>query len=259
MIKKIKTNLELIKQTKPLILCLVNHVTINAVANCLLSIGSAPIMSESIEEIEELIQISHAVYINIGTLTSEFMDRAKFACIIAKQYNKPVILDPVGAGASKIRTESAKKLLPFVDIIRGNASEILAIFGTCQKTMGVESIHKVSDATEPARQIAKNYNIIVMISGANDFVTDGINEIGFSFGSNLMPLVTGMGCRVTAVIAAFRAINLNRYEATCLAGMFFSLTGQIVETSTKSPASFELLFTDNLYQPNWDKMRELCN
>ena len=257
MINKIKTNLELIKQNKPLILCLVNHVTMNTVANCLLSIGAAPIMSESLDEIEELVKISHAVYINIGTLNADFMDRVRLACKIAKHYNKPVILDPVGAGASKIRTDATNELLPFVDIIRGNASEIMAAADACQKTLGVESVHQVSDAIYAARSIAKQHNIIVMISGKDDFVTDGINEMEFSFGSALMPLVTGMGCRLTAVIAAFRSLNPNAYEATYLAGIYFSITGQIAEDIAKTPAAFDIVFTENLFQPNWNKMKEL--
>ena len=254
MIKEIRNNLDILRQKKPIILCLTNYVTMNSVANCLLSIGAAPIMSESIDEIEELVKISQALYINIGTLTEDFMKRAKFACKMAKQYNKPIILDPVGAGASKIRTDATQELLPFVDIIRGNASEILAILGDCAKSLGVDSAHKVSDAMQAARSIAAQWDITVMVSGADDFITDGKNESSFSFGSKLMPLVTGIGCRLAAVIAAFRAINLDSYQATCYAAVYFSLTGQMAEI-TNTPASFEIAFTDLLYQPNWELMR----
>ena len=254
---KIEANLDLLRTTKPLVLCLTNYVTMTAVANCLLSVGAAPIMSESIEEIEELVKISQAIYINIGTINDDFMQRVRLACKFAKQYNKVVVLDPVGAGASKIRTEATKEILPFVKIIRGNASEILAIFGECQKTLGVESIHEVSDAIFAAKELAIAKNITVMISGADDFVTDGSNENFSSFGSSLMPLVTGMGCRLTAVIAAFAAINLNAYEASYQAGIYFSLAGQVAEIASKAPGSFEVAFIDQLYQPDIEKMRML--
>ena len=257
MINQMEASLKILRQTKPLVLNLTNYVTMDFVANNLLALGAAPIMSEDIREIEELVQISSSVNINIGTLTAEFIERAKFACNMAKKYNKPIILDPVGVGASKIRIEAAKKILPFVDILRGNASEIMAVFGLNSKELGVESSHKVSDSLEVARELALQQKITVIVSGAEDFICDGKQEQILPFGSNLMPLITGTGCSLTAVIAAFRAIIPDSFEAAKLATSYFGLAGQIAAESAKGPGSFRVAFIDNIHQPNWHRMREL--
>ena len=257
MFKKIEDNLISLRQTKPLVLSLTNYVTVNFVANSLLSIGAAPIMSESVDEIEELVNISHVIYINIGTLNKEFIDRAKFACEVAKKKNKPIILDPVGAGASVIRTKTSIELLPFVDIVRGNSSEILALNDEDSKTMGVEATHKVSEAAEAAKALALKYNITVMISGAEDYITNGKEEEFVPFGSILMPLVTGMGCSLTSVVSAFRAVNQDSYQATINAASYFAIAGQIAEKESDKIGSFQVKFLDNLYQPQWNKIREI--
>ena len=257
MINKMKEQLAILRQLKPLVLNLTNYVTMDFMANSLLAIGAAPIMSEDIREIEELIQISGALHINIGTLTPEFIERTKFACDIAKKYNKPIVLDPVGVGASKIRMESAKAILPFVDILRGNASEIMAIHGLSSKELGVESTHKVSDSLEAARELAKTQKITVVVSGAEDFITNDSQEQILEFGSSLMPLVTGTGCSLTAVIAAFRAVIPDSFEAAKLAVAYFGLSGQIAENSSNGSGSFRVEFIDNLNRPDWNKMREL--
>ncbi len=257
MIDQIKEQLVILRKHKPLVLNLTNYVTMDFVANSLLALGAAPIMSEDIREMEELIQISGALHINIGTLTLEFMERVRFACSVANKYNKPIVLDPVGVGASKIRMEAAKEILPFIDILRGNASEIIAVYGLSSKELGVESVHKVSDALEAARELAAAQKIIVVVSGVEDFITDGMQEQILNFGSNLMPLITGTGCSLTAVIAAFRAIISDSFEAAKLATAYFGLSGQITESLANGPGSFRMKFLDNINRPDWNKMREL--
>ena len=257
MINQIKNNLAILRQAKPVILCITNYVTMDFIANSLLSLGASPIISTSVDEIEELMRISQAVYINIGTLNQKFIELVKFTCIVAKKYKKAIILDPVGVGASIIRTEAVRDILPFIDIIRGNASEIIAIGSQSYKTLGVDSNDKVVDALQTAKAIAGHHNITVMVSGADDFITDVTHQQILSFGSDLMPFVTGMGCSLVAVISAFRAINPISYEATLYAACYFSLVGQLTAISTKAPGSFKTLFIDNLYQPDWCQMREL--
>ena len=257
MLSKLQSNINKILLNKPLILALTNYVTMEFVANSILSVGAAPIMSESIEEIEELLKISLALYINIGTLNHKFLKRAEFACQKAKEHNIPVILDPVGVGASKIRVRAVKALLPFVDIIRGNASEILAAYGNINEILGVESIHQVSDASLVAKEIALKFNITVMVSGEIDYITDGKNEKNISFGSPMMQSITGVGCSLTAVISAFRAININSYEATIYAASYFGLSGQLAQEEAKAPGSFKNILIDYLYKPNWEEIRGL--
>lgn len=256
MIEQIKITLTQLRQTKPLVLCLTNYVTMDFTANSLLALGAAPLMSESIEEIEELVAISQAVYINIGTLSDIFIEKALFTAKIANSLNKPIILDPVGAGASKLRTTAALELLVLADIIRGNASEIIALAGGLATTKGVESSDPVLKAIKSAHLLAKNHHKIIVISGPEDFITDGTQEQKLNFGSNLMPLVTGMGCTLTAVLSAFAACNPNYFQAALQATAYFGLCGQLTHLQTRTPGTFKQKFIDNLFQPDWEFLEE---
>lgn len=259
MIERIKASVERIKQTKPLVLCLTNYVTIDFVANSLLALGAAPLMSESIEEIEELIAISQSLYINIGTLDAAFLERALYAADIAKSQSKPIILDPVGAGASRLRTTAASKLLPFSDIIRGNASEIIALSGTPAITKGVETSHSVDCAKEQAGNLARALNKLVIISGPVDYVTNGFHQQDLPFGSSLMPYVTGMGCAMTAVLSAFATLTTDPFSALADATAYYGLCGQAAEQMTQTPGTFKQIFTDTLFKPDWNVLEQLWN
>lgn len=252
MINEIQSTLNQLRQIQPLVLCLTNYVTMDFMANALLALGAAPLMSESREEIEELVSISHALYINIGTLDDAFVARALFAAKIANYLNKPIILDPVGAGASKLRTAAALELLPLAQVIRGNASEIIALAGENGSTKGVESSDPVFKAMNSARSLAQKHHKIIVVSGPEDFITDGKQEQMLTFGSELMPRITGMGCTMTAILSAFVAANPNMFQALTHATAYFSLCGQQTHQQTQVPGSFRQLFIDNLYQPNWD-------
>ena len=252
MIEQIKSSLLLLREKKPLVLCLTNYVTMDLMANSLLAIGAAPLMCESIDEIEELVNISHALYINIGTLNQVFMERAMLAAQIANSLNKPVILDPVGSGASTLRTSAALQLLPFANIVRGNASEIISLSGTSGSTKGVESMHPVEKAMSIASSLAKSLKKIIVITGPEDYVTDGSQSQALPFGSSLMPLITGMGCTLTAVISAFASINSNYFQAATYATAYFGLCGQLAQQHSQVPGFFRQEFINNLFHPDWD-------
>lgn len=252
MLNQLKIAINTIKTKKPLVLNLTNLVTMDFMANALLALGGAPIMSISRNEFEPLIHIASCLNINIGTLTPESVDDYIFAAKIAKLKQKPIILDPVGAGASDLRTNAAINLLTYCDIVRGNASEILALAQISNSTQGVESIHQTQQAKEAAIQIAKQYNCIVVISGETDLITDGIKTTIHTFGSNLMPLVTGMGCTLTAVIALFTQTSLTHFEAAECACIFYSLCGEMAEKQSPKPGNFKSAFIDVLYSPDWD-------
>ncbi|WP_454784103.1 hydroxyethylthiazole kinase [Legionella sp. WA2024007413] len=250
MLEHIQFTLTRLKQQKPLILCLTNYVTMDFMANSLLALGAAPLMSESQVEIEELIDLSQAVYINIGTLNDSFMERARFAANIANSIDKPLILDPVGAGASKLRTSAAMELFPYAQVIRGNASEIISLAGSNGSTKGVESSDPVTKAIQSAHMLAKSKKTIV-ISGPQDFITNGVDEILLPFGSNLMSLITGMGCTMTAVLSAFVACEANHFHAAVQATAYFGLCGQLAHEQAKRPATFKEVFINNLFDPDW--------
>lgn len=247
MINAINHAISDIKKNKPLILCLTNTVTMDFMANSLLALGAAPIMSCDDRELKELILISNAVNLNIGTLDSAFIKRCNLAASIAKRYNKPIILDPVGAGASLSRTQSARQLMTSADIIRGNASEIMALMDHQVSTAGVESSHSTSVAKESADRLANGLNCTVIVSGEEDYVTDGKQQQSLTFGSSIMPLVTGMGCTLTAVVAAFRAVIPDSFNAAYLATAYFGLCGTLTERKAQSPGAFRSTFIDMLY------------
>lgn len=235
-----------LRQIKPLVLCLTNYVTMDFVANSLLALGAASIMSCDVREFEELIKIAHALYINIGTLDKDFIQNCEAAIALSKQYHKPIILDPVGAGASAIRTVASINFAKHASIIRGNASEILAL-NNSGTTKGVESIHSVEDAKNAAEQLAKRFGCTIAISGKEDYITNGIINTSLNFGSPLMPLITGMGCALTAVIAAFRGVIENNFEAASIGSAYFSLCGSKAHKDCKGPGEFKRRFIDNLY------------
>lgn len=257
MLYDIEQALIALRKKKPLILCLTNHVTMDFMANCLLSIGAAPIMSEDQRELDELVLMSHAISINMGTLDHVFIERATTAAQLATQHQKPVILDPVGAGATHLRTVSSRSLLVTCDIVRGNASEIMALTEDVNETLGVESTHSVSHVTHSATALAKNHHCTVVVSGEQDFITDGQQENYLTVGSPLMPLVTGMGCTLTAVIAAFRAVVSDAYTAAYLATAYFGLCGGLAASKTDKPGSFRTGFIDELYATDMVSIRNM--
>lgn len=256
-LSELNTTLSSLKQAKPLVLCLTNYVTMDFMANSLLALGAAPLMTQALDEIEELVSLSQAVTINLGTLDKSFCERAQFAARRAKAQKKTLILDPVGAGASELRTKAAKDLLPYSDIVRANASEILALVDEVSDTKGVETSRTVSQAMRAAKKLAGLSERVVVVSGPIDFLTEGSAETRLPFGSPLMPLITGMGCALTAVIAAFTAIKNNAYEASLYATAYFGLCGQLANMRAQDPGTFRQLFIDALFRPDWTLMSEL--
>lgn len=257
MINQIEQAISSIRKRKPLILNLTNYVTMEFMANSLLALGAAPLMSHCDEELFELIDIADAININIGTLDSQFIARIQGALIYAKRNNKPLILDPVGAGASKIRTRIAREFLSQIDIVRGNASEIIALVNDNGKTLGVESLSTTEQAEETAILLAKKYGLTVIVSGPTDFISNGTEKITLTSGSPLMALVTGMGCTLTAVIATFNAVMADAYEASKTAVLYYGLCGTLAAKKTKNPGGFSKRFIDELYKADTPAMRAL--
>jgi len=257
LLESLNEKISSLRTKKPLILNLTNYVTMDLMANTLLSLGTAPLMSVDKDEFEELIKISSAININIGTLDGPFIEGSILAAKLAKQYNKPVVLDPVGAGASKIRTKAARDLIGYATIVRGNASEVMALDDDEAKALGVESLHSTDQAKDVARKIAKQYNNTVVISGEVDFVTDGKREAYLPFGSPLMTKITGMGCSLTAVVAAFRGVVEDSFEASKLATAYFGLCGSIAAQKASAPGSFRTTFIDEIYKADFEAMKKL--
>lgn len=257
MIDKIEKALVDLRKQKPLILCFTNFVTMEFVANSLLALGAAPIMSACEDEANELVKMASALYVNIGTLDYNFIRLAKKAIEIAKEHNKPIIFDPVGAGATAIRTEISKSILPFAKFIRGNSSEIIALADNRQATYGVEAIHTTDEAASIATRLSLKNNAIVIVSGPVDFITDGNKSIKIPFGSPLVQMITGMDCSMTAVIAAFQSSVENPFEAGIIAAHYFALCGEVVSKEHQTPGTFKTAFLDQLHKPDFASMGDL--
>lgn len=257
MIAELQDAVSHLRQTKPLVLCLTNYVSMEFMANALLALGCAPIMSVDARELDELVAMSQAVMVNLGTLDEAFEQRCCLVASLTQRHGKPLVLDPVGAGASTIRTGLARYLMPFAACIRGNASEIMALVDDKTKTHGVESTQPVLKAQHAAQHLSHELANTVVISGAEDYLVGAGREQRLAYGSPVMPLVTGMGCVLTAVIAAFHAVLPDSFDAAFLATAYVSLCGSLSHEQTSQPGQFRVAFLDNLYAANWAAMERL--
>lgn len=253
------SQLETLRKTQPLIVNLTNFVSVQTVANVLLALGASPIMSQGVAELEELVSLANALYINMGTLNEAFLQQAKIAQLAARQRGIPVILDPVGAGATRYRTEAAQKILEQgVNIVRGNASEIIALAGEVIKTKGVDSTAAVEEAVGSAKKLAEKYGITVVASGEVDKIIDKKNHYSLFTGDILMTRVTGLGCAASSAVAAFAAINPNFCESALAAMAVFGAAGKKAAESNPLPGSFYPALLDNLYQMDLENLNQFA-
>jgi len=216
-----------IREKSPVIHNITNYVVMNNSANALLALGASPVMAHAEEEVEDMVTIAGALVINIGTLSPHWIRAMLLAAYRARHLNIPIILDPVGAGATAYRTSTARELLQEVPpaIIRGNASEIMAILEEDAKTKGVDSLTSSHTAVDAARQLNKNYGCAVCISGETDYIIYGDDITKIMNGHPMMARVTGMGCIATALCGAFAAVNHAFAEAAAQAMAVMGIAG----------------------------------
>ena len=198
-----------------------------------------------------MINLANAVSVNIGTFDESFRERAILAAKLSRNYNKLLVLDPVGAGASHSRTSIACEIANYADIIRGNASEIIALADSTSLSNGVESQHQTHDAVISAKQLADKFKNVIVVSGAIDLVVADANNYENSFGNALMTKVTGVGCSLSALIAAFAGVETDYAVASYLALLYYTLCAEQAALTSFAPASFRTAFIDSIYQPNW--------
>jgi hydroxyethylthiazole kinase len=241
-----------IKSQKPLILNFTNYVTMDFIANGLLSLGAIPLMCHAEQEIDDLVGIANAVVINLGTLNNDFIRLCELACLAANRWNKPIILDPVGAGASTYRTTTAIKFITDyqIAILKGNASEIMSLVDSSISSIGVESSKDSSEAIQSARHLSTIMNSCVVISGKTDVIIDGNQMENLHSGSPLMTTVTGTGCLLTAIIAAFHSVDKNRFDAARSATLFYGSCGEIAAQNSSGSGDFKNTFLNLLGAPN---------
>lgn len=238
-----------IRKTRPLIHNITNFVVMNLTANALLALGASPIMAHAKKELPELISISNALVINIGTLDDYWIDSIFEAVQLAAEKNKPIVLDPVGAGASKLRTQTALTLLKtkHITVLRGNASEIMALNQEAISSKGVDSIEKSEQAIVAAKKLSETFHCAVIISGEKDYCVFNNTVLYTDNGTPMMTYVTGMGCTATAMITAFLAVNKNSLMAGFHAMCCMGICGEIAQEKSNGPGTFLPQFLDTLY------------
>lgn len=247
--QKAGENLNKLRAKKPLIHNITNYVVMNYTANALLACGASPVMAHASEEVEEMVSFAGALVLNIGTLTPYWIDSMLKAGKRANKLSIPIILDPVGSGATKLRTDSAKRLIDEISIsvVRGNASEVLSLAHEGSKTKGVDSIHSVDEAAEAALILAKELKTTLAITGPVDLITDGERIHRVYNGHELMGYVTGTGCTATVIIGAFLAVDSDPLTATSTALAYFGLAGEKAAKKVQRPGSFQIAMLDALY------------
>ena len=247
--EKAAQNLSALRTQKPLIHNITNYVVMNYTANALLAMGASPVMAHAQNEVEDMVAFAGALVLNIGTLTDDWIHSMITAGRKASEQQIPVILDPVGSGATSLRTDSAKKIIAEtrVSVIRGNASEILSLRHAESKTKGVDSIHSVEEAAKTATVLARELDTTLAITGPVDLVTDGDRVIRVENGHPLMGFVTGTGCTATVTIGAFLAVDADPVTATATALAYFGLAGEIAGQNASAPGSFMIQMLDALY------------
>jgi len=242
-------NLELIRRKTPLVHNITNYVVMNLTANALLAVGASPVMAHAREEVEDMVNIASALVINIGTLSAPWIESMKKAARQAQKKGIPVIYDPVGAGATPYRTRTVRTLIQTVPpaVVRGNASEIIAIADDACKTKGVDSAAAAEAALDSARWLNEKYGCVVCVSGATDYIVDKNAMAMIKNGHALMPRVTGLGCTASALCGAFAAVNSDHYAATTAAMAVMGIAGEIAAEKAKGPASLQVEFLDALF------------
>ena len=243
-------DLNAIREKKPLVHSITNYVVMNETANALLCIGALPIMAHAVEEVEEMVGIANALVLNIGTLEPRWIDAMELAGKRANRLGIPVVLDPVGAGATKLRTDSSKRLLESVkiSIVRGNAGEVATLAGIAAEVKGVESMNASASPEEIAKQFASTYGCTVAITGVVDVVSDGKRTVKIANGHTMMGKVVGTGCMSTVITGAFAAVDSDTFTAAAAALTTFGIAGEIAaRASGDRPGTFHSELYNALY------------
>ena len=232
----------------------------NTTANALLALGASPIMAHAVEEVEEMVSLASALVINIGTLSSPWIDAMLLAGRKARAAGIPVVLDPVGCGATAFRTAAALQLMRDTQpaVIRGNASEIRALNGASGATKGVDSQHTPDQVFEDAHQLSVRTGCVVSVSGPVDLVVAGDRVARIHNGHPLMTRVTGMGCTASAVTGAFLAIEADPFAAAVHAMASMGVAGELAAEKAAGPGSFQMHFLDVLHRLSEADVQQLA-
>jgi hydroxyethylthiazole kinase len=239
-----------LRKRKPLVHQITNYVVMNETANATLSLGALPVMAHAPQEVEEMAAMAGALVLNIGTLSEHWIEAMLLAGRAANAAGAPVVLDPVGAGATRYRTDTAKRLLDKLDVavVRGNSAEIATLAGMQAEIRGVEAIGAEAGGAELARDVARSLGVVAAVTGPVDHVSDGQRILAVSNGHPLLGTVSGTGCMSTAVTGSFLAVRRDPpLEGAAEALAAFGVAGEDAAVDARGPGSFHVALYDALY------------
>ena len=243
------TTLRQLRERKPLVHQITNYVVMNETANATLALGALPVMAHAREEVEEMVVLAGALVLNIGTLSPHWVEAMIAAGKEANAAGIPVVLDPVGAGATRYRTDTAKRILSEVDVavLRGNQGEVATLVGVAAEVRGVESIGAAGDAAELALAAARTLGPVASVTGVVDHVSDGERVLAVANGHELLASVTGTGCMSSAITGCFLAVKRDApLEAAAEALAAFGVAGEDAAGDAKGPGTFHANLYDAL-------------
>lgn len=251
-------DVQAIRARAPLIHNITNYVVMNTTANALLALGASPVMAHAEEEVEEMVSLASALVVNIGTLSAPWVRAMHRAMRRASERGIPIVLDPVGAGATSYRTQTVHDLIARTppQIIRGNASEIVAVVSSSAGTKGVDSTIASDSALDAAKALSLSTDSVVSISGEVDYVVWREQQIAIRNGHPMMPRVTGLGCTATALCGAFAAVNPSPFMATAHAVAALGIAGEIAAQQSAGPGSLQWHLIDALHNLDLEQIAQ---
>jgi hydroxyethylthiazole kinase len=241
-------SLRRLREAKPLVHQITNYVVMNETANATLALGALPVMAHAREEVEEMVALAGALVINIGTLSPHWVDAMLAAGRAANAKGIPVVLDPVGAGATRYRTETAKRILDEVDVtvLRGNAGEVATLVGVDAEVRGVESVGAGGDPYDIARQAGRALGVVASVTGPIDHVSDGERVSKVSNGDPMLATVTGTGCMSSTATGCFLAVADSPFDGAVEALVAFGVAGEDAARDAAGPGTFHVNLYDAL-------------
>ncbi|HWQ64009.1 MAG TPA: hydroxyethylthiazole kinase [Methanospirillum sp.] len=242
----------------PLIHHITNYVTVNDCANITLCAGGAPVMAHSPDEVEEMVQYAGALVLNIGTLDQAQIESMLLVGKAAEKRDIPIILDPVGAGATTLRTNAARRLMTElqISVLKGNAGEIGVLAGVDAKVRGVDSAGISGDPVSITTEYAGRSGMTIVMSGKTDIVSDGSRTLLVENGHPLMGAISGTGCMAASVTGVFAASGKDRVTSSAAALATFGIAGERAATLAKGPGSFKTALFDSLAALTPDDLAE---
>jgi hydroxyethylthiazole kinase len=241
--------LRAVRERRPLVHQITNYVVMNETANATLALGALPVMAHAREEVEEMVLLAGALVLNIGTLSPPWVEAMLAAGRVASERGIPIVLDPVGAGATSYRTETARRILAEVEVtvLRGNAGEVATLVGVAAEVRGVESIATGSEPAELAVAAARTLGCVASVTGPVDHVSDGTQALSVANGHELLAAVTGTGCMSSAITGCFLAAKPDApLEAAAEALAAFGVAAEDAARDARGPGTFHASLYDGL-------------